>query len=568
MNSHVCRKNGHSAMRLARWAWIVALLTAAARPFELRAQQPVPVDLAARIDSIFAGFGRTTPGCGVGLAKDGRPLYTHGYGSANLEYDIPNSDQTVFESGSVAKQFTASAVLLLQHDGKLDLGDDIRRYLPEVPAFGGQTITIRHLLTHTSGLRDQWGLLGIEGRGPGSQVHSPMTTLDLVAHQKMLNFPPGSRYLYSNTGYALAGIIVQRVSGKSLTAFTQERLFRPLGMTHTEWRDDFTRIVPNRATAYAGSAAAGFRQDMPFTNMVGNGGLLSTMGDLLKWNENLDHPTVGGPEYVKALETQMRLSDGRTIPYALGVSVGTYDGVREVSHSGSTAGYSTFLTRFPEQHVSVAVWCNLAGANATGLAHQVADLVLTKPARPATANGTADPVQLSRAELDAWAGLYRDESDQTLTLAAGAGSTLVVRRGNAAGTPVVPISATRFKYLTGEAALSGTPGNRTVVVSAAGDSAVYREVKPAPAVLETSDYTGTYGSDELDVQFTIVARGDKLFLQRRPYQEFTLQPVYADDFQSGGGLGTLRFARNTHGDVTGFSFFAGRVLDVRFSRRK
>ncbi len=274
----------------------------------LGAQQTVPSDLGTRIDHIFDRFTRTTPGCGVGLAKDGRTLYTHGYGSSNLEYDVPNSENTVFESGSVAKQFTASAMLMLVADGKLSLDDDIHKYLPEVPSFGGQRITIRNLLTHTSGLRDQWGLLGIEGRGPGTQVHSPLTTLDLVVHQKMLNFPPGSDYLYSNTGYALAALIVERVSGKTLQEFTQERLFKPLGMTHTQLRDDFTRVVPNRATAYSGAEATGFHQDMPFTNMIGNGGVLSTMGDLMKWNENLDHPTVGGPKYVEAIETQMRLT--------------------------------------------------------------------------------------------------------------------------------------------------------------------------------------------------------------------------------------------------------------------
>src|SRR4051812_36261090 len=275
-----------------------------------RAQQAAANDLPSRVDQVFARFDRATPGCGVGLGKDGRTLYTHGYGSANLEYAVPNTDSTVFESGSVAKQFTAAALVLLSQDNKLSLDDDIKKYLPEVPAFGGQRITIRNLLTHTSGLRDQWGLLGIDGRGPGTQVHTPMTTLDLVAHQKMLNFPPGSEYLYSNTGYALAGIIVQRVSGKSLNEFTQERLFRPLGMTHTLWRDDFTTVVPNRATAYSGSAATGFHTDMPFTNMIGNGGILSTMADLMRWNENLDHPTIGGPSYVDAMQTRMRLTSG------------------------------------------------------------------------------------------------------------------------------------------------------------------------------------------------------------------------------------------------------------------
>ena len=215
-------------MRLA----LILFGVVAAAP--LRAQDTST--LGPRIDSIFGQFTRSTPGCTVGLAKDGRTLYTHGYGSANLEYGVPLTDSTVMESGSVAKQFTASAIVLLALDGKLSLDDDVRKYLPEVPDFGGQRITIRNLLTHTSGLRDQWGLLGIEGRGPGTQVQTPMTTLDLVEHQRMLNFPPGSHYLYSNTGYVLAGLIVQRVSGKALEEFTRERLFDPLGMHHTEWR--------------------------------------------------------------------------------------------------------------------------------------------------------------------------------------------------------------------------------------------------------------------------------------------------------------------------------------------
>src|SRR5689334_12055639 len=266
--------------RLRPWSLGAAALMVVAASAGAQQVRAASNALSTRIDQIFAPWDRPgSPGCAVGVGRDGRVLYAHGYGSANLEYDVPITAASIFESGSVAKQFTAAAIELLAQDGKLSLDDDIRKYLPEVPDFG-ETIRIRHLLTHTSGLRDQWELLGIEGRGPGTQVHSPATTLDLVAHQKALNFPPGSEYSYSNTGYALAGIIVQRVSGQTLDAFTQTRLFQPLGMTHTQWRDDFTRVVPNRATAYA-PVAGGWQQDMPFTNMIGNGGVLSTMADLL-----------------------------------------------------------------------------------------------------------------------------------------------------------------------------------------------------------------------------------------------------------------------------------------------
>jgi len=548
-------RSHHNVLTIAPAFVLAGSLAAAAN-----AQQPT--DLAPKIDAVFARFTDKTPGCAVGLARDGRPLYTHGYGMANLEYNVPITESTVLESGSVAKQFTASAIVLLAQDGKLSLDDDIRRYLPEVPNFGGQKITIRNLLTHTSGLRDQWGLLGIEGRGPGSQVHSPATTLDLVVHQKMLNFPPGSEYLYSNTGYALAGIIVERVSGKTLDTFTQERLFHPLGMTHTRWRDDFTTVVPNRATAYSGSPANGFHTDMPFTNMIGNGGLLSTVSDLLKWNENLDHPTVGGQPYVDALQTRMRLTNGRTITYALGLEVGEYSGTREVSHGGSTAGYRTFLARYPDQHISIAVWCNYAGANPTQLAHQVVDLMIPRTITELQAR----KVDLPAAELQQWAGVYRDpHTDDVITLI-WSGGALSVGTGRGQPTALTPLGGTRFHAAAGEAEFKRTAGRRGfVLVRASGDSSHFEEARPTATKIALQDYAGTYTSDELDVKLVVAAKGDKLVLRRRPADEIELRPAYADDFAA-PGLGSIRFSRDASGRVTGFAIFAGRVIDVRFTR--
>lgn len=358
---------------------------------------------------------------------------------------------------------------------------------------------------------------------------------------------------------------MQRVSGKTLDAFTQERLFKPLGMTNTQWRDDFTEVVRNRATAYDGSAATGFHTDMPFTNMIGNGGLLSTMRDLILWNENLDNPKVGGRAFTEALETRMRLTNGRTITYALGLTVDDYRGVREVSHGGSTAGYRTHLSRFPEQHVSVAVWCNGSTTGPAALLHQVADLVLTFPQATA-AQASSERAEVAPASIARWAGLYRDRfTDQTLLLTAterglsapgGRGGVAWYARGGAT-----------FLSPQGEATFSGAIGSRNfVLVRSGADTARFEEVRPARSV-RAADYVGTYGSDELDVKLTIVSRDGKLFLRRRPADEIELRGVYADDFQA-PGLGSLRFARDARGAVTGFGIFAGRVLDVRFRRAR
>jgi CubicO group peptidase (beta-lactamase class C family) len=232
------------------------------------------------LDMIFGSIAPKAPGCGVGVTVPDAPTLIAAYGQADLEHPEPLTAATIFETGSLAKQFTAAAMLLLVQDGKLSLDDDIRRYLPEMPDYG-TPITVRHLLTHTSGLREQWSLMALTGNGPGTQAHTMPMILDLASRQKGLNFKPGAEFLYTNTNYALAAMIIERVSGQSLQRFTDLRLFQPLGMRETRWREDFRTVVPNRAMAYA-PAGDGFIANMPFTSVYGNGGLLTTVGDLLR----------------------------------------------------------------------------------------------------------------------------------------------------------------------------------------------------------------------------------------------------------------------------------------------
>ncbi|HSP89290.1 MAG TPA: serine hydrolase domain-containing protein, partial [Vicinamibacterales bacterium] len=254
--------------------------------------QEAPAVAASAIDRIFERWDRnSSAGCAVGVSQGGQVVHARGYGMANLEHGIRIWPTTVFESGSVAKQFTAAAIALLAQDGRLSIDDPVRMYVPELPDFG-PPILIRHLLNHTSGLRSQWPMLTLAGRPPGSAVHTVAEILELVSHYEELNFKPGEEFLYNNTAFTLLGVIVQRVAGKSLNEFSRERIFGPLGMTRTEWREDFAAVVPNRATAYRLMPDGRFRANMPFTNVIGNGGLLTTVGDLLAWNENFDRPRV------------------------------------------------------------------------------------------------------------------------------------------------------------------------------------------------------------------------------------------------------------------------------------
>src|SRR5688572_25973184 len=259
-----------------------ALAFGLALPIAVAAQQPAATaarpatDAAARVDSLFERWNtKTTPGCAVGVSRDGRSILERAYGMADLEHDVAATPATIYEAGSVSKQFTAAAVVLLAQDGKLSLYDDVRKHIPEVPSYG-TPITIRHLLTHTSGLRDWGSVAAIAGMPRGSRAYTHAHVLDIVSRQKALNYPPGAAYSYTNTGYNLLVMIVDRVSGMPFAEFTRTRLFEPIGMRRTQWRDDYTRIVKDRAIAYEARFDGGLSMDMPFENVHGNGGLLTT----------------------------------------------------------------------------------------------------------------------------------------------------------------------------------------------------------------------------------------------------------------------------------------------------
>ena len=526
------------------------------------AADPPPGDLGARVDSTFAAYTADTPGCAVGISKDGKEVLSRAYGSADLEHGVANTAETVFEAGSVSKQFTAAAVLLLAQAGKLKLDDPVRDYVPELPDYGTPEITLRHLLHHTSGLRD-WGTVTYAAGWPrGARVHTHALVLDVLSRQKSLNFPPGSEYSYSNSGYNLLAIIVERVSGKTFAQYTREAIFQPLGMTHTEWRDDYTRIVKGRAIAY-GKQPDGFHMQMPFENVHGNGGLLTTVGDLLKWNRNFTSERVGGRALITELQRRGRLSDGLEISYARGLVVSRYRGVPEISHAGSTAGYRAFLTRFPDQATSVAVLCNDGNADAGDLAHGVAAIVLGDALGP---EPKPSPAAVSAAALERWAGLYRNvRTAEPLRVTAEGGALKAEGRG-----VLVPQSESLFAVGDGAVRVQfkgDGVGRSFDVIGADGDITHYAVAAPvAPTAADLAKYEGIYVSDEAEVTYTIKAENGALFALRRPDARFALAPSYKDAFTN-AQLPLVLFRRDPKtGQVNGLSLGLGRVRDLRFQR--
>ena len=529
--------------------------------------QEVPGVAAAAIDKIFERWDRnSSAGCAVGVSQGGQVVHTKGYGMANLEYGIRIWPTTVFESGSVAKQFTAAAIALLAQDGRLSMDDPVRTYVPELPDFG-PPILIRHLLNHTSGLRSQWPMLTLAGRPPGSAVHTVAEILELVSHYEELNFKPGEEFLYNNTAFTLLGVIVQRVAGKSLNQFSKERIFGPLGMTRTEWREDFAAVVPNRATAYRLMPDGRFRANMPFTNVIGNGGLLTTVGDLLLWNENFDRPRVGGKELADRLQTRGRLNDGFENEYAQGLYVTQYRGTREVSHGGSTAGYQTFLARFPDHGLSVAVLCNTTGTSPSRYGHEIADLMLGNRLKtPPVLRTVAVPPEV----LERLAGVYREPSTDAVLRLVWDAKSGVIRAG---GQPLVPTGPGELYTMDGARRFSterGWPDTVAVgslVETAEGDRPRRwdQQAPFRPDAARLAEFAGDYSSTELGVTYTVFVEAGALQVRFRPAQRYTLLPAFTDAFVGDGN--TIRFTRSPRGAVDGLRIYAGRARHVRFARQ-
>lgn len=354
----------------------------------LDAQARSAADISAMIDRALAGSVTASgPGCTIGVQL-GDVRTTRAAGMADLERGVPLTPSSIIEAGSVSKQFTAAAVVLLALEGRLSLDADVRTWFPELPTYE-RPITVRHLLTHTSGLRDWGSVVQLEGWPRGARAHTNAHVVQIASRQRALNYAPGDAYSYTNTGYNLLAELVQRVSGKSLAEFTRA-VFARVGMSATSWRDDHRRVVPQRALAY--SAGLSPRLSMPDESAYGNGGLLTTVGDLLQWTEALNTRALGAP-FAGALEQRMVITRGDTIDYALGVNVLSHRGTRELSHSGSTGGYRAHLLAFPERRAGIAVLCNGAGLNATQLAEQLADsLVGPRARRPRASEPVTRPV--------------------------------------------------------------------------------------------------------------------------------------------------------------------------------
>jgi CubicO group peptidase (beta-lactamase class C family) len=526
---------------------------------------------AQRVDSLFAPYTRgLQPGLAVAVVRDGKVLLTRGYGYASLEHRVPITPSTVFDVASVSKQFTGLAIAMLVDEGRVKLTDDIRTYIPELMQTS-RSVTIDHLLHHTSGYRDWPGSLALAG-WRFDDVISWDQIRTFAYNQRTLNFAPGAEYMYSNTGYNLLAETVARVRGKSFRAWTDEALFRPLGMTSSHFHDDHTELVPNRAFGYARRPDGTYSSVTNELTALGSSSLFSTVEDLAKWVMNFDDAKVGGKAAMALTRTRGRLNDGSTIPYAFGISHGEYRGLANVSHSGSWAQFATFVLHFPQQHFGVVVLANSGSINAGRAAFNIADIYLgNELAAPGGANAiaTAPTVDVEPAMLDRYAGLYRLGPGWYARVRRD-GGTLKVQASREDEVATSARSDTLFWVPSYSAPIAfQTPPGKPVQLVYRGRTQPKLQEYPTPTGTKLKEYVGDYVSDELAMTYRVELTDSGLVMNSRRVGDVRLTPLWKDDF--GGSMWFTRsveFLRDLNGRVTGFSVYVDdRSRDVRFRRR-
>jgi CubicO group peptidase (beta-lactamase class C family) len=529
------------------------------------------------VGQLFAEWDKPdVPGCAVATIQNGEIAHRSAYGRANLELGTAISPATVFQSGSIAKQFTALSVLLLAQGGKLSLDDSVRKHLPEVPDFGAP-LTLRHLIHHTSGLRDQYELLEMAG-WRAEDVVTRGDVLAMVARQRTLNHPAGTEYSYTNTGYTLLALIVERVSGRRFAEFAKAEIFEPLGMTSTRFVDDHRAIVPNLADAYL-FEEGGYVKGMAQGDDAGPGNLFTTVEDLARWDRNFYDRKVGGAA-IDQMQVPGVLAGYPAFDYAFGLIVARYKGLRMIHHGGSRMGYRAHMMRFPDQKLSVAVLCNSRN-NAEGLARSVADIYLADQVRPAAAAPAAGAgpvvapptaVPVPQRELSKVAGLYWNPVTDLVREVQLRDGKLWYRRSPTSESELVPLGRNRFFMAAGRSELTfeqtalGSP-HRLVFVETDRPIVTLQEVRAAAYTPEQmAQFGGTYYSRELDKSYALVLQDDKLLMKTGNWGDFLLSPRFADSFANIEDMGSILFTRDSRQRITGFVVRSGKVRNLRFEK--
>ena len=539
---------------------------------------PAPVSFSNdRIDKLFAQWNRpNSPGCSVGVSRGGRLEYERAYGMANLELNAPNTPSSAFEAASISKQFTAMSVMLLAERGRLSLDDEVRKYLPELPDYGSP-LTIRHLLNHTSGLRDAFLILELS---PPEDEYSDRNDIIVkqLARQRSLNYKPGTETQYNNGGYILLATIVKRVSGQPFAAFTHANIFEPLGMTGTRFRDDPSVLLPNRASNYMRDGSA-WRLVPANTQpgAVGNSGLWTTTRDLLRWADNLANPKVGSAPLLADMQKPSGVPSPEKAQWGLGFEINAHRGATFVGHGGGDKGIDNYFAWYPQQRLAIAVLCNTDSTGSVQITRQISEIYLPAPASESaqtSAAPAAATLKLSSDQLESKAGLYREVGGDTFFRTFVRDGELRGALGTGMGESflLAPGSETRFTIYGSPFALEFAPAGTARATSMRSfdgqtQTGAFERVEtfaPSPAQLRA--YAGQYASDELDAVWTLDVHDSTLVIRRPGNADTVVQPLATDMFTTIGDY--MRFSRDASGNISGFTLVSSGVRGLRFERKR
>jgi CubicO group peptidase (beta-lactamase class C family) len=545
-------------------------------PPEIFAQ--INKDEIRRIDSLFISWNQPNhPGGSIGVMKEGKVIFSKAYGLASLEYLVPNTPDTRFNIASVSKQFTCMGIVLLHLQGKISLDDDVRKHLPELPVFK-DTITIRHLIHHTSGMRSLHALLGMAGwRGDDSRTNEDL--FRFMRNQKDLNFKPGAEYLYCNTGYMLMADIIEKITEEKFAIWMYDNLFEPLGMINTYVEDDYSRVVPVNATSYYGSASHGFSRSVEYWGYVGSGNIHSTTKDLLVWLTNFYHPPTGWEEAFQIMQTQGMLNNGDTLDYSFGININKYKEEQRISHGGSIGGYRSIVQAFPDHGLNIAILTNFSSSNTSSKMNRISDILLNLDAEAEPELITAGSISsrpMSNEDLVKFCGHYWNEKSQYTRKIYLKDDTLRYFRPESSESKLLPVEENTFQMLNVAFDIKVSfeilsNKQKVMRVQVDNEDPICSESYDPPEMIGEflNSYTGRYYSPELDTHYTLYVLGDSVLMGNHSrHGDFDIK-IIREDYLEGKlwAFNGIKVKRDKKKKILGLLVSNGRVRNLWFEKQ-
>ena len=521
-------------------------------------------DTLTLIDKAMSIYLSQNPGSQLSIKRNGEIIFSKAYGMADLEHDIPLTLTSKIEAGSVSKQFTAAAILLLEQQGKLSMNDDVRKYIPELPNYG-HIIKMEQLVHHTSGLRDWGAVAEVAGWGRTTKTYTNDDALEIIKAQKILNNIPGAEFIYSNSNYNLLAIIVQRVSGQSLAEFTQQNIFIPAGMTNTEWRDNHNRIVKERAIAYV-LTKNGYETLMPNEDAYGNGGLLSTTEDLLKWNDFYLKGKLGTPSLLSNQTKIEKFNNGKMNDYGAGLFIQKFKGQTHIQHGGATAGYRAFLEIFPDLNLSIAFLSNTSQFDTSkiDLRNTIRNIFITENVKQVLKKEEIK-MNVSENRLNDYAGWYKNNRD-------GSGINLEVKNNDlfVSNARLIPQSENKFKIINSQMLVEINDSKKELFMNISDTDTVRYSKAETPIVANQylEKYVGKFFSTETNSTMKVYVKEGKLIINLKPNKDYELKPTYIDAFNITGFGGNLYFLKNSRNEIVSMKVSNARARNLEFKKLK